>query len=129
MQEKHLFEYAVIRIVPRVEREEFLNVGVVVFCKKLNFLQMKHCIDEARILAAFPAADISDIQQHLQAYENISHGQSSAGPIAALDTASRFRWLTAKRSTIVQSSPVHPGFSADPAITLQKLYEQQVLCD
>lgn len=128
MQEKHLFEYAIIRIVPRVEREEFLNVGVVLFCKKLNFLQMLYCIDAQRVLAAFPQMDVDDVRQHLQAYEAISRGQSNAGPIAALDAPSRFRWLTAKRSTIVQSSAVHPGLAPDPATALQKLYEQQVLC-
>lgn len=127
MQENHLFEYAIIRVVPRVEREEFLNVGVVLYCRKPAFLKMLFSLNEARLQALHPLADAADVQCHLQAYEKICAGHISAGPIAALDIASRFRWLTAKRSTVVQSSDVHPGLCRDPQLTLTRLQEQLVV--
>jgi hypothetical protein len=127
MQENHSFEYAIIRVVPKVEREEFLNAGVILYCRQKQFLQMKFTLDEARLLALDPQADPEDIRSHLLAFEQISLGKSQAGPIAALDIASRFRWLTAKRSTVIQSSDVHPGLCADPEETLQRLHRQLVL--
>ncbi|MGC4036117.1 MAG: DUF3037 domain-containing protein [Chitinophagaceae bacterium] len=101
MQENHLFEYAIIRIVPRVEREEFLNVGVIVYCKTKNFLEMTYTLDEQRLLALFPDVDIADVKRHLEAFEKITIADPESGPIAALDIPSRFRWLTAKRSTVL----------------------------
>ncbi len=127
MQEKCTFEYAVIRVVPRVEREEFLNVGVIVFCKRPAFLDMKYVLDEKRLLAMDPAIDLEDVRMHLQAYEQISKGIQGNSPIAELDHAARFRWLTAKRSTIVQSSAVHPGLCADLSATTGKLLQKLVL--
>lgn len=126
MQEQQLFEYAVIRLVPRVEREEFLNTGVIVFCKRPPFLQTVIAFDEQKLLSFFPEADITEIRAHLEAFEAISRG-SSDSPIAALDIASRFRWLTAKRSTVVQTSAVHSGLCSDPAHTVKHLLEQLVL--
>jgi Protein of unknown function (DUF3037) len=128
MHGNHLFEYAIIRIVPRVEREEFLNVGVVVYCKKQAFLQTKISFNHQRLLALYPETAIHEIQSHLKAFEQITAGNLTAGPIALLDIASRFRWLTAKRSTVIQTSAVHPGLCVEPAITLARLYEQLVLC-
>ena len=127
MQENHLFEYAIIRVVPRVEREEFLNVGVILYCRKTAFLQMKFALDESRLTSLYTQIDMNDVQSHLKAYEKISAGKSEAGPIAALDIASRFRWLTAKRSTVVQSSSVHPGLCKDPVTTLNRLFQQLVI--
>lgn len=127
MQENHLFEYAVLRIVPRVEREEFINVGVILYCKKHAFLQTKFTVVPDRLLALCPHVNIEEIATHLQALEQISVGNLQAGPIAALDPASRFRWLTAKRSTVVQTSAVHPGLCKDPLTTLKRLHEQLVL--
>lgn len=127
MQEQHLFEYAVIRVVPRVEREEFLNVGVILYCRKPAFLQTLHTLDTARLQAFCATLDIEEVKAYLCAFEHICLGQAAGGPIAKLDMASRFRWLTATRSTIVQSSKVHPGFCTDPMITLQKLHERLVL--
>ncbi|MBL7762209.1 MAG: DUF3037 domain-containing protein [Chitinophagaceae bacterium] len=127
MQEKNLFEYAIIRLVPRVEREEFLNVGVILFCKRPPFLQMKYTLDEKRILALFPQTDIAEVRTHLEAFEQICNGNPAAGPIAILDVPSRFRWLTAKRSTIVQTSEVHPGLCNNAEGTLTKLHEQLIL--
>ncbi|MBC7949582.1 MAG: DUF3037 domain-containing protein [Chitinophagaceae bacterium] len=127
MQENNLFEYAILRIVPRVEREEFLNVGVILYCKPKQFLQLKFTLDEKRMKALFPGLDCEDVLLHLKAFQQISNGETGAGPIALLDPASRFRWLTAKRSTVVQTSGVHPGLCLDPGETLTRLHEQLVL--
>ena len=127
MQQQQLFEYAVIRIVPRVEREEFLNAGVILYCSKLNFLQALFKTDHERLAAFCSKTDIPAVEENLQAIERICIGGSGAGPIGKLDAASRFRWLTATRSTVVQSSKVHPGFCTDPASTLLRLFTQLVL--
>ncbi|RYE26346.1 MAG: DUF3037 domain-containing protein [Sphingobacteriales bacterium] len=127
MQGKHLFEYAVIRIVPKVEREEFLNAGVVLYCRDKKFLQSKMYVNEDRVRAFCEKISIEELQQHLDAFDAICKGEKTAGPIAALDIASRFRWLTAKRSTIVQSSQVHPGLCVDADETLDRLFGQLVL--
>jgi len=127
MQEKQLFEYATIRIMPRVEREEFLNVGIIVFCKRPPFLQAVYTIDEIKLTTMFPGIDTLMIKDHLQSLEKICTGTCKVSAIAKLDSASRFRWLTAKRSTMLQTSAVHPGFTADASATLQRLFEQQVL--
>lgn len=127
MQEKHLFEYAVIRIVPRVEREEFLNVGVILYCRQQGFLQTLITLDEARLRAFSAAADVAEIKSYLQAFEQIAAGNKAFGPIAQLDAAARFRWLTATRSTVIQTSKVHPGFCGDTHAALQKLHAEQVL--
>lgn len=127
MQEAYLYEYAVLRIVPRVEREEFLNTGVILYCKDLRFLQTIITINNNRILNLAPNLDLEEVTAHLKALEQISQGNAGCGPIGKLDMASRFRWLTATRSTVIQSSKVHPGLCQDPLATLQKLHAQLVL--
>ncbi|MES2881868.1 MAG: DUF3037 domain-containing protein [Bacteroidota bacterium] len=127
MQDKHLFEYAVIRVVPRVEREEFLNVGIILYCKTKKFLECIYQIDKQKLQALCANLDCNDVDSHLQSFENICKGNKNAGAIGLLDIASRFRWLTATRSTIVQTSKVHPGFCEDPTQTLQKLFQQLVM--
>jgi hypothetical protein len=127
MQEKQLFEYAVIRIVPRVEREEFLNVGVILYCRDQNFLQALYHLNEKRIRLFCDQLDIEEIEEYLKTFERICRGDINAGPIAKLPIAERFRWLTATRSTIVQTSKVHPGFCKDAGETLNKLFRQLVL--
>ncbi|WP_266205342.1 DUF3037 domain-containing protein [Pontibacter kalidii] len=127
MQEKHLFEYAVIRAVPRVEREEFLNVGVILFCSSKGFLQTKYALNENRLCAFFPGIDLQELRERLCAFEKVCAGRKEGGPIGQLGTASRFRWLTANRSTIVQTSQVHPGLCDNPQETLDRLFEQLVL--
>lgn len=126
MQEKHLFEYAVIRVVPCVEREEFINAGVVVYCAAQKFLQVMCELNEARFHALPGETDIAEVQKRLHAFAQIAAGETTAGAIAALPIASRFRWLTAARSTIVQTSAVHPGLCTDAHETLLKLYTQLV---
>ena len=127
MQEKHLFEYAVIRIVPHVEREEFLNAGVVLYCARKKFLQVLSQVNETKIRAFCVKLDMAEIEGYLHSFERICKGGGQAGPIGRLTIAERFRWLTATRSTIVQSSKVHTGFCDDPNAMLQRLYEQMVL--
>lgn len=126
MPDNHIFEYATIRVVPRVERGEFLNVGVILFCKRLFFLDIRYDLNEDRLKAVYPEIDLADIKCHMESFEKICTGDASGGPIALLDLPSRFRWLTAKRSTIIQSSEVHPGLSADPETTLEKLFAELV---
>jgi hypothetical protein len=127
MRERQLFEYAVIRVVPRVEREEFINVGVILFCARHKFLEARYSLKEHRILAFCENADCSELEQHLHVFDEICKGSNQGGPIALLDQASRFRWLTATRSTVVQTSKVHPGLCVEPEETLTALYRQLVL--
>lgn len=128
MQEKRLFEYAVIRVVPQVEREEFLNVGVVLFCPQQKFLQVKYELNEPRLTAFSEKLDIDEIREYLLAFESICKGGKAAGPIGGLPIAERFRWLTANRSTVLQSSKVHPGLCTDAGEMLEKLYCEMVKC-
>lgn len=126
MQEKHLFEYAVIRLVPRVERQEFINVGVVMYCKRLNFLNVLFDLDPSRLLAFSKNLDIETVKRNLTAFKNICEGNENGGPIAKFEPADRFRWLTATRSTVIQTSQVHPGFCVEPLHTLKRLLAEQV---
>ncbi|MEO8109779.1 MAG: DUF3037 domain-containing protein [Ginsengibacter sp.] len=121
-----LFEYAVIRVVPRVEREEFLNVGVVLYCAKQKFLKIIYKIDVKRIAALCDDCDTDLIIKYLKAFEQVSNGDINSGAMGKLQAAERFRWLTATRSTIVQTSKVHPGLCADAGEMLQKLFGQLV---
>lgn len=126
MPGKYLFEYAVIRVVPRVEREEFLNVGVVLFCAKLKFLKILFKVDAQRLHIFCESIEAEEIKKYLIAFEKICRGDDDAGPIAKLPAAERFRWLTATRSTVVQPSKVHPGFCDDADERLEKLFKQLV---
>lgn len=127
MQENQLFEYAVIRIVPRVEREEFLNVGVILYCGKQKFLRTEFKLNEKRINNFCEKINLAEVEEHLTTFEKICNGKEGSGPIGKLQIAERFRWLTATRSTILQTSKVHPGFTNDAEKTLQKLFKQLVL--
>lgn len=127
MQESNVFEYAVIRMVPRVEREEFLNVGVILFCKKKEFLKVLYTLDEIKINAISKDIDLEEFKAHLVAFNEIALGSKNSGPIGKLEAAERFRWLTATRSTILQTSKVHPGLCGNLEKTLEKLYNEQVL--
>ena len=126
MQEKNLFEYAVIRVVPKVEREEFLNVGVVVYCAQQKLLQSKFELDEKRLLAFCGNCDVKEIKDYLQSFEKICSGGPDSGPIGKLPIAERFRWLTATRSTVVQTSKVHTGLAENAQGMVDRLYNQLV---
>ncbi len=126
MHAKNLFDYAVIRVVPKVEREEFINVGVLVFCKAEKFLQVKYMLDAERLQAFCSDLDLDTVCENLKAIEQICLGSKAGGAIGELDVASRFRWLTATRSTVIQTSKVHPGYTGDAAKTLEKLFAELV---
>ncbi|MFY8021725.1 MAG: DUF3037 domain-containing protein [Bacteroidia bacterium] len=126
MQNNQLFEYAVIRLVPRVEREEFINVGVILFCKQLQSIEIKIDRDLSKLPVLDSKADIEQIRNNLFAFERIAKGEQDAGPIAKYAPAERFRWLTATRSTIVQCSKIHPGFCEDLQVAMQKIFDEMV---
>jgi hypothetical protein len=127
MPENQLFEYAIIRIVPKVEREEFLNIGVVLYCKKLEFLETKYVLNEEKLRFFCENMDIVELKNYLDSFDQICKGSKQSGPIGELDMASRFRWLTATRSTILQTSRVHPGLCEDAGEALARLFTQLVL--
>lgn len=113
--------------MPRVEREEFFNVGIILFCAKKKFLQSIFYLDKNKINAFSKEIDIDELTANLTAFERISNGLDGSGPIGKYDQPSRFRWLTATRSTVLQCSKVHPGFCIDPNETMLKLHDELVL--
>ena len=127
MPEKHLFEYATIRVVPRVEREEFINVGVILYCARQKFLGARFILIEHRLKAFCGDLDLAELEQNLQSFTRICQAGPDSGTIGQYDAASRFRWLTATRSTVLQTSRAHAGFCEDAEAELIKLYEQMVL--
>jgi hypothetical protein len=122
----HTYDYAVIRVVPRVEREEFVNAGVVVSCEGAKLLAAAIELDEPRLLALDPQVDLELVRRHLLAIPLICAGGADAGPIGALPPRARFHWLTAKRSSIIQTSPVHAGRCTDAAALLEHLWARMV---
>lgn len=120
------FDYAVIRVVPRVEREEFMNVGVILSCPSQKFLEAEIELDAARLAAFAPTVDAREIESHLDAIRRICAGDRNAGVIGKLSQRERFYWLTAQRSTIIQSSPVHMGFCTDAKSALENLLDKTV---
>lgn len=127
MPEKHLYEYAVIRIVPKVEREEFCNVGIVLFCKREKYLKMLFQLEESKLRMLCKEIDIKQLQKNMESFEKICIGDPDGGPIAQMDVPSRFRWLTAIRSSVIQTSRPHPGLTRDLDKTLNRLFEELVL--
>jgi hypothetical protein len=116
------FDFATIRVVPRVDREEFINAGVIVFCLEQKFLGALVQVDEARLKALWPDVDVELIRQHVQAVADICSGKPDAGPIAQLSVRERFHWLVAPRSTVIQISPVHSGLCESPENALKELF-------
>ena len=121
------FDFATIRLVPRVERGEFINVGVIVFCLEQKFLRALVRVDEARLAALWPGQEMEPVLRHLDGLVKISAGDPDAGPIAQLSIRERFHWLVAPRSTVIQISPVHTGLCESPEEALQELFRQLVL--
>ena len=118
------FDYAILRVVPRVEREEFINAGVVVFCLEKRYLDARILLNEERLRALWPEVDIDLVREHLDAIPRICMGDSGAGPIAKLSQRERFHWLTSPRSTIIQPSPVHTGVCENTEGVLERLATQ-----
>jgi hypothetical protein len=127
MQEDKIYEYAVIRLVPKVEREEFFNIGLVMFSKKAKFIKVDFylCPDKFRLMRS--KLDYEDVHRNLESFKKIAEGKKDGGPIALLDIPDRFRWLTAVRSASVQTSRPHPGKSKDLEKTFEKLFQELVL--
>lgn len=127
MHAKYLYEYAVIRVLPFVEREEFINVGIILFCKEEKYIQVLFAVNEAKLRSFSKDLDIEQIKLNLQSFEKIAMGAENCGPISRLDVPSRFRWLTAVRSSVIQTSRPHPGLSDNLEQTAQRLFDELVL--
>lgn len=121
MPDKFRYDYAVVRVVPKVEREEFINAGVIVSCPDLSFLEARIKLNESRLLTLDPSVDLELVRNHLAIIPTICRGGPEAGPIGQLQQRKRFHWLVAPRSTIIQTSPVHTGRCGDPAAALEHL--------
>ena len=126
MHAAEVYDYAIVRVVPRVEREEFVNAGVILSCQRSGFLQATMALDETRLLAMDPQVDIDTVRRHLSAIVAICAGEEGCGPIARLPYRQRFHWLTAKRSAIIQTSPVHTGRCTDAASALEHIMDRMV---
>ena len=126
MRDHDSYDYAIIRVVPRVEREEFVNVGVIVSCPARKFLEARIELDEPRLLAMDATLDVESIRTHLASIPAICVGGEQAGPIGQLPQRERFHWLVAPRSTIIQTSPVHTGYCKHPAAALERLLDTMV---
>ena len=122
----HWYSYAIVRVVPRVERGEFLNVGVVVFSRELDFLGARFAVDADRLRSLAPWVDLSTVERHLSTFAAIAEGDQDGGPIAALPKPERFHWLVAPRSTMIQTSPAHVGRGDDGARALEDLLNEFV---
>lgn len=122
----HSFDYAVIRIVPRVEREEFLNAGLILFCRTLRFLDCRIELDRRRLAALNPHCDPDAVQAQLDLVAKICAGGQVAGPLGQLSQAERFHWLTSPRSTVIQVSLIHSGLCAEPRAALEDLFARLV---
>lgn len=119
-------EYAILRVVPRVEREEHINVGAAVFCADHEILLTRIELDEARLVALFPDVDIANIRAHLEAFERVGAGDADAGPIAQLPIRERWRWLVSPRSDVLQTSAPHAGLCEDPSRFIERLLDVHV---
>jgi hypothetical protein len=123
---QHAFDYAVVRVVPRVERGELVNAGVILFSRTARFLDARIELDRARLTAMAPSIDCDVVQSYLDAIPRVCAGGREAGPIGALSQSERFHWLVAPRSTIIQTSPVHSGVHSDLRVALDHLFEKLV---
>ncbi|MER6499711.1 DUF3037 domain-containing protein [Streptomyces sp. NPDC001455] len=123
MSERDVFEYALLRVVPRVQRGECFNAGVVVYCRARGFVAARTHLDEAKLVMLDPAADVAGVRAALHAVEGICQGGADAGQAAGDDAGRRFRWLIAPRSTVIQPGPVHSGLTADPAAEVERLLD------
>lgn len=126
MSERQSFNYAIVRVVPHAEREEFMNVGVIVCHQAGNFLGAEFAVDEARLKSFAPDLDLGEVRSHLEAIRSICAGGEAAGPIGSMPRRARFDWLVAPRSTIIRTSDVHTGLGDDPQAVLQRLLTQMV---
>lgn len=127
MQDRNLYEYAVIRVIPRVEREEFVNVGIILFCKRSRFIKVLYHLNVEKIKCFCAEIDFVQLELNLRSFQKIAEGAKDGGPIAAMEVPERFRWLTAIRSSVIQTSRPHPGLSGNLEETINRLFEELVL--
>ena len=127
MPERHVYDYAIVRVVPRVEREEFVNAGVILSCQRSGYLQAAMALDDERLLALDAQVDLEAVYRHLGSIEAICLGRPEGGPIAQLPMRARFHWLTAKRSGMIQLSPVHTGLCQEGDHALEHIMQRMVL--
>jgi hypothetical protein len=127
MQEQHLYDYAVIRVVPKVEREEFINVGLMVFCKRQKYLRIQYLIPIEKIQLFDAEFDVEQLKTNLNSFTKICSGKKEGGPIATFEIAERFRWLTAIKSSSIQTSRPHSGFSGNLDATFERLFTELIL--
>ncbi|MCP9959810.1 MULTISPECIES: DUF3037 domain-containing protein [Streptomyces] len=123
MTERNVFEYALLRVVPRVDRGECFNAGVVVYCRARSFVAARTHLDEGKLAALDPRADVTGVRAALRAVEGVCRGGEDAGQAGRDDAGRRFRWLVAPRSTVVQPGPVHTGLTADPEAEVERLLD------
>lgn len=126
MQDKVVYEYAVIRVIPKMEREEFVNVGLILFSKRRRFIRFEYELHEAKIKAFCEEFDLLQARENLESFARICSGAKDAGPIAQLEPDEKFRWITAVKSSSIQSSRPHPGLSSDLDATFNRLYKELV---
>ena len=126
MPSRSPFSYAVLRIVPDIEREEFLNAGLVLFCRSRRYLRARTSLDSDRLRALRPTADVDGLEAQLALIEHIASGEVASGPLAGMSQSERFHWLTTPRSTAVQPGPIHGGMAEDPDTTFEHLYSTLV---
>ena len=127
MQDRHTYKYAVIRFLPRVEREEFFNVGVILFCKRMKYLDIKYFVSPDKLKAFSTEVELEEINEYLKSWKIICEGGKAGGPIGDLEMSEKFGWLAACRSTIIQSSGTHAGLCTDPQESLDELFEMYVM--
>jgi hypothetical protein len=127
MSERRPFQYTILRLVPRIDRGECINVGVVLFCRQHSFLAARIHLDPGRVHALAPALDLAEVQPHLDAIEAVLAGDPEAGELARFDQSDRFGWVAARSSTVIQASEVHTGMTEDPAATLEHLFARLVV--
>lgn len=127
MNGKKVYEYAVLRVVPKVEREEFINVGVLLYSRHLRYIGIRWALSEEKLRSLDPDVDIETVLDYIRGFENICLGKKGADGIIGMEPADRFRWLTANRSSMMQTSCIHTGLTTDAAATLERLFEQMVL--
>lgn len=127
MQDRHLYEYSIIRVVPSVSREEFINAGVILFCKRRRFIKVLYEVNKAKLTMLCNDFDTEQLLLNLEAFKKIAHGTKDGGPIALMETPERFRWLTAVRSSVIQTSRPHPGLCYDLEEETQRLFEENIL--
>jgi hypothetical protein len=126
MADRSAFSYAIVRVMPSIERGETINAGVVLYARQHRFLAARVGLDEAKLLVIAPDADVATVKEHLTAIVRVAEGDEAAGPMAALEQSERFGWLVAPASTIIQTSPVHTGLCDDPQRALDELFDDLV---